>query len=233
MMLRRFAEVDTEIPPTGAQRILDIGSAWGYNVMALSRVGIDAVGMDLVIDQFAVGARIAGENGLHLSVVGADAAHLPFGDGEFTSITMVETFEHIYEQDRARAIAECRRVLGAGGRLILSTPNHGSIIERVKRIVVKLPWLQRRLPTMCYPVGDIARSEYHPYRYHRPWSVGEITDQIESLGFKVLKVKHFLFVFKNAPDTVVPALTLLERILEKTPGLRRLAATVCVVAQRV
>ena len=137
MMLRRFAEVDVEVPEGGVSH-LDIGSAWGYNVLALSKLGFQATGMDLVIDQFGARKRIAQANDLSFNVVGADAARLPFADDSFSSISMVETLEHVFEGDRDRVFAECRRVLTRSGRLILSTPNHGSFVERAKRVVVPI-----------------------------------------------------------------------------------------------
>ena len=85
-------------------KILDIGSAWGYNVLALTHVVESAIGMDLVGDQFEAGVRIARANDMTLPVIGADASALPFEDGSFTGITMVETLEHIFEADRPRAI---------------------------------------------------------------------------------------------------------------------------------
>jgi SAM-dependent methyltransferase len=277
MMLRRFAEVDVEVPGglpdavrgekgkvegdgggkgDGAgegrverdgrgkddgdsdgrgkdgRRHLDIGSAWGYNVLALSKLGLAATGMDLVIDQFGAGKRIARANDLPFNVVGADAARLPFTDGSFASISMVETLEHVFEDDRDRVFAECRRVLTRGGRLILSTPNHGSIVERAKRIVVRFPWLRRRLPTMCYPTDEVTRADYHPYRYHQPWSAAKIGKRLEDNGYNVLKTKYFLFVLKSTSDSAYPILALLEKILERLPLVNRLAATVCVVAEK-
>jgi SAM-dependent methyltransferase len=230
MMLRRFAEVDAEIPRVENANHLDIGSAWGYNVLALAKLGIRATGMDLVVDQFDAGARVARANDLPLDVVGADAAHLPFTDASFTSISMVETLEHVFEADRDRVLAECRRVLADDGRLILSTPNHGSLVERAKRVVVRFPWLRRRLPTMCYPTERVERADYHPYRYHHPWSAAEISKHLEVNGYKVLKIKYFLFVFKSTSDFSYPLLICLEQTFERLPLLRRLAATVCVVA---
>jgi SAM-dependent methyltransferase len=238
MMLRRFSEVDVEVTrgpdvaPAPSPRVLDIGSAWGYNVMALSRLGVRVVGMDLVVDPFGAGARIAAANGLDFHVVGGDASHLPFADGSFDAVTMVETFEHIYGPDRAQAAAECGRVLREGGILVLSTPNYGSLVERIKRIVVRLPAARRRLPTMCYPSEDGGRDEYHPYRYHRPEPVGKIAALIERRGFKVLKIKYFLFVLKNASDGWYRVQSAAERVAEKIPGVRRLAATVCFVAEK-
>jgi len=232
MMLKRFSHVDAEISAERFRRILDIGSAWGYNVLVLARLGKAAVGMDLVPDQFGAGLRVARANGLDLAVVGADASCLPFASGEFDGITMVETFEHIFDADRKKAVAECRRVLRNGGRLVLSTPNHGSVVERFKRAAVRFPWLQRRLPTMCYPAETVGRAEYHPYRYHRPDPSGDIAKLLEDSGFKILKIKHFLFVLKNTPDFLYPAASGLERIAEHTPWVNRLAATVCVVAEK-
>ena len=229
MVLRRFYEVDVELADGP---VLDIGSAWGFNIMALGKLGRRVVGMDLVADQFPVGKRIARANDVAYNVMGADAAALPFGDGEFRNVTMVETFEHVFETDRAKVLGECHRVLEPGGRLVLSTPNHGSVIERLKRIVVKVPALQRRLPTMCYPADDVDRSDYHPYNYHQPWTPRQIASAVEAVGFRVRRGKFFLFAYKNAPNGVFPLVTAGESLLERLPLINRLAATVCVVADK-
>jgi ubiquinone/menaquinone biosynthesis C-methylase UbiE len=241
MMLRRFSEVDARAAEASGvagagggahRRLLDIGSAWGFNVMALERLGFDVTGMDLVVDPFEVGARIARENDCEFAVVGADAARLPFGDHFFDVITMVETLEHIFLEDRPAALAECRRVLRPGGALVLSTPNHASAVERFKRFTGRHPGLRERLPTMCYPDEGTARSDYHPYRYHHPLPDDDIRTLLEEAGFTVASVSHFLFMLKNAPDWAYPPLALLERLGESIPGFARTAATSCFVARR-
>ena len=233
MMMRRFAEVDRHLDINRGTRVLDIGSAWGFNVMALGRMGFRATGVDLIPDQFTVGARIAAHNRIAFDVAGADAAALPFGAGAFDHITMVETFEHIFEEDRPRALGECRRVLAPGGRLVLSTPNHASVVERVKRVAVRHGWMRERLPSMCLPDEGTAREQYHPYRYHRPFPDREIVALVERAGFRVASVSHFLFVMKNTPDALCGAWRGGEQLLEQTPLIRRFAATVCVVADRI
>ncbi len=232
MMLRRFLEVDGEVAVETIRRVLDIGSAWGYNVLALSKLGKRVVGMDLVVDQFGAGSRIARANGLDFPVIGADASNLPFGDERFDAVTMVETFEHIYDPDRGKTLSECHRVMRAGGRLVLSTPNYGSLVERLKRAIDHVPGARRRLPTMCYPAKNVERGDYHPYRYHRPDPVAQIAELVERQGFNILKLKYFLFVLKSTSDASFPLLSRVERVFERTPGLRRLAATVCIVAEK-
>lgn len=230
MMLRRFSEVDGELTAPPGGRILDIGSAWGFNVMALSRLGYDAVGMDLVVDQFGAGHQIAAANGVAFNVVGADASVLPFSDATFDGVTMVETFEHIYLEDRPRALAEIRRVLRPGGCLVMSTPNHASAVEAVKRLTGRHEWMRRRLPTMCYPEEGTARADYHPYRYHHPLPDDTIVAMIEDAGLSVRRLKHFLFTLKNTPNALAPLARAAEATAERIPGLRRAAATSCFVA---
>lgn len=230
MMMRRFLEVDRHLDPARGRRVLDIGSAWGFNVMALGRMGFRATGVDLVPGQFDVGSRIAAHNGVAFDVAAADASALPFGDAAFDFITMVETFEHIYNDDRPRALAECRRVLAPGGRLVLSTPNHASVVERMKRVAVRHGWLRQRLPSMCLPAQGTARGDYHPYRYHHPLPDHEIAKLVERAGFRVVAMSHFLFTMKNTPDVLARPWQLGEHILEHTPAIRNLAATVCIVA---
>jgi ubiquinone/menaquinone biosynthesis C-methylase UbiE len=232
MMLRRFAEVDGRLGASRGERVLDVGSAWGFNVMALNRTGLRAVGVDLVPDQFPVGRRIAAHNDVAFDVASADASALPFPDQCFDRITMVETFEHIFDDDRRRALEECMRVLRPGGTMVLSTPNHASVVERCKRVAVRHGWIRGRLPSMCLPDAGSARGDYHPYRYHNPLPARDIAAMLRSAGFEVTGTAYFLFTLKNTPDSLFAAWSALERGLEHAPLIRNLAATVCLVARR-
>jgi hypothetical protein len=55
---------------------------------------------------------------------------------------------------------------------------------------------------------------------------------LNAAGFEVLATEYFLFTLKNTPDALFRAWSALERVLERTPLIRRLAATVCLVARR-
>jgi SAM-dependent methyltransferase len=97
--------------------VLDVGcgAARSYAPGLAARTG-EYIGVD--VSATAVEAARAG--GLDARVI-EDAAALPFPDGSFDLVTCVEVLEHLFEPDRA--VAEIRRVLRPGGRLVCSAPN--------------------------------------------------------------------------------------------------------------
>ena len=60
---------------------------------------------------------------------------LPFADGRFDCVTLIELIEHISRNDALELFAEARRVLKPGGRLILTTPNYGSLWPLIEKVV--------------------------------------------------------------------------------------------------
>lgn len=229
---RRFREVDSVLRLDAGVRVLDIGAAWGYHIMSLSRLGVKAVGIDLVIEHVDVCRAIARTNDVALDLIGGDAAELPFEDGIFDAVTMVETIEHVFVEDRAAVLSECYRVLRPGGCLVLSMPNHAGLVERCKRAVSRVGWLRPKLPVMCLPTEEIPRNEYHPWRYHYPIPTHELLISVARAGFEVRGVKPFLFVLKETPPPLMSLARSIEWLAERTPGVRQLAATIRVIAHR-
>lgn len=80
--------------------------------------------------------RLAGEGGRRAEVAGGEAGHLPFDAGSFD--TVVSTLVLCSVPDLARSLADLRRVLRPGGRLLFL--EHVAAEDRPER----LAW-QRRL----------------------------------------------------------------------------------------
>src|SRR5437588_12440601 len=55
------------------------------------------------------------------NLVRMDAQHLPFVDGAFDAVLMLEMIYYVADQEAA--CAECRRILKPGGRLMVCLPN--------------------------------------------------------------------------------------------------------------
>lgn len=98
---------------------LDVGCATGYLVEVLRELGIDAEGADL--SAYAVEHAAPGAAG-HLRVAGL-LAGLPWPDGSFELVTVLETLEHFAPDQIPAALRELRRVSGA--YLYATIPSYG------------------------------------------------------------------------------------------------------------
>jgi len=113
-------------------RALDIGAAGGGNTRVLRDAGLRA----FALEYGEQGAQVARQRGL--TVVRADACALPFGTDELDVVVAFDVLEHI--PDDARAVAEVRRVLRPGGRLLVMVPTsmalwsaHDEAVGHVRR----------------------------------------------------------------------------------------------------
>jgi SAM-dependent methyltransferase len=93
------------------RQLADIGGGTGNYALALKREGWEPV----VVDRSAEMLVRASAKGLE--VVEADAQQLPFEDESFDAAMMISMLHHV--EDRGAALAEGRRILRPGGRLVL------------------------------------------------------------------------------------------------------------------
>jgi ubiquinone/menaquinone biosynthesis C-methylase UbiE len=96
-------------------------------------LGIRLTGLDLTPQMMAGARRRAAELGTPLELVEGDAQALPFADEAFD--TVVCTYAMCSVPDERETVQEMRRVLRAGGRLIL--------LDHIRSSVRPLFWLQR------------------------------------------------------------------------------------------
>src|SRR5438105_316405 len=103
----------------GVQRTLDVGCAMGFVVEALQEVGVDAIGVDVsayAVEHAAPGARGRLRQGSLLE-------RLPFAEGSFELVTVLETLEHLPPEAVPAALAELRRV--CRGYVVATIPSFG------------------------------------------------------------------------------------------------------------
>jgi SAM-dependent methyltransferase/spore maturation protein CgeB len=105
-------------------RVLDVGCSQGIVCLLLGREGFECTGVDIesaAID-FARAALEKEEVPVRQRVKFelADAAQLPFADNSFDTVILAEILEHLTHP--GRVLKEVRRVLKAGGKLIVSVP---------------------------------------------------------------------------------------------------------------
>ncbi|WP_375428783.1 class I SAM-dependent methyltransferase [uncultured Sphingomonas sp.] len=97
-------------------RLLDIGCGNGGFLGGMARVGWQAHGIDFDPAALAVARRFPG-----VTTALGDVFDQGFDAESFDAVTMSNVIEHV--PDPVETIAECRRILRPGGRLVVITPN--------------------------------------------------------------------------------------------------------------
>ncbi|WP_320957583.1 class I SAM-dependent methyltransferase, partial [Enterocloster asparagiformis] len=113
-----YREVVRRAASLPGDRVLDLGCGNGNLIRMLREVKrASCWGADLSSQMI----REAGKNlGDKVNLAVADAAALPYGDGQFDIVICNASFHHYTEPERA--VEEIRRVLRTGGTLILGDP---------------------------------------------------------------------------------------------------------------
>ena len=120
---------------------LDVGCGAGPGLRYLATRGAIAVGVDASVYALKQARALVECRGL----VQTDArGALPFRDGAFGLVVASEVIEHL--PDGIPFLRECRRVLRAGGVLLLTTPNLWDV-RRITKPLVGQPWSGDTDPT--------------------------------------------------------------------------------------
>ena len=112
----RFAAIEP------GETILDVGCGWGIDtILAAKRTGADGrvVGLDFLPEMLARTLRAAAEAGLdNVGVLEGEMEAIPLADGSVDHVISNGVIN--LSPRKARALAECARVLRPGGKLTVS-----------------------------------------------------------------------------------------------------------------
>ncbi|MFZ0660778.1 MAG: class I SAM-dependent methyltransferase [Candidatus Binataceae bacterium] len=150
MSERVSGAIDLAPPPAPGARALDISAGEGLSTTTLAARGWSVVATE----------RRTTRPGWIAADLNDD---LPFRDGEFDLVLMLEVIEHL--PDIPHALREVARVLKPGGTAILTTPNRLNVASRIHYLLTGY-YKGRRAPL--------------PYRYRvedgRNWHVMGLND---------------------------------------------------------
>jgi ubiquinone/menaquinone biosynthesis C-methylase UbiE len=125
--------VDSAEPLPGD--VLDIGTGRGFTAVELARRGASVTTVDMSEEMLSSAHLLAVDSGVadriefHL----ADAGDLPFEEGSFEVVTMINVLHHL--EQPGMVLPEIARVIMPGGRLIVSdfTVEGFGILEEIHR----------------------------------------------------------------------------------------------------
>lgn len=148
---RRFTETGLRLlDPKPDEAMLEIGFGTGHAIAALAQTA-RTWGIDLSPGMLAVTGKNLRRAGLleRVTLQLGDATRLPFPDGMFDGVFLSFTLELFPEDEIPRVLAECRRVLRAGGRLGVV-----ALAKKDSRAVRVYEWFHAKMPQVvdCRPI---------------------------------------------------------------------------------
>ena len=110
--------IAAELPDSGrTARVLEVAPGPGYLAIALARLGVAVVGLDISHSFVRIAAEQARAAGVTAAFRQGDAAAMPFAAGTFDFVVCRAAFKNF--GDPAGALAEMHRVLKPGGRALI------------------------------------------------------------------------------------------------------------------
>jgi SAM-dependent methyltransferase len=155
--------------------VLDVGCGSGNQALHLGASAGLAIGLDASGSAVRFAATRAAAGAERAAFVRATGDAIPLADRSLTAAVLVEVIEHL--EDPAATLAEIRRVLAPGGKLVVTTPNYG----------LPSPWPV--LEWLLDHSGKVPRmaGEQHVSRFDRDGLAGVL----RSSGFEVERVGSF------------------------------------------
>jgi ubiquinone/menaquinone biosynthesis C-methylase UbiE len=179
---------------------LDFGCGPGTLIHLLPQ-GISAVGVDIAAAQLTY----ANQNyaGPQKEFVKIDSPHLPFADQTFDSISCIEVVEHLELKLTREILSEFVRVLKPGGKLIVTTPNYGSLWPLIEVMVNRF--------------SDVSYEEQHITKFKR----ANLQTLLKESGFSQISVTTFMSVspfLAGIHWSLADRAWTIDQIISSTPG---------------
>ncbi len=195
---------------TSNDRVLEIGCGTGLftrKVQALSGAQITAT--DISQELLDIANKTAPTEGI--SYLLDDAMKMQFPDNSFDVVFGSSILHHL---DFERSLREILRVLRRGGRMVFAEPN----------MLNPQIFIQKNIPFIKKALGD-SPDETAVVRWN-------LKKQMTGLGYCNVNIFTYDFLHPSTPKALIPFVNVIGRTIEKIPGLREIAGSVIIYAEK-
>jgi|HubBroStandDraft_6_1064221.scaffolds.fasta_scaffold65502_4 SAM-dependent methyltransferase len=179
--IRILRYIQTHIPENQTPRLLDVGAQFGSLAIYATQLGFGAAAVDYGMYARAFREAVA-DRGVDYRDCDLGHEPLPFADNSFDFATYTDVIEH-HAFSPKRVLTEIHRVLVPGGRLILATPNHASIYNRITLFFGRS--VNDEFNYFFNTTADAKTYDGH----HREFTRAEIRAALEQTDFRVLECR--------------------------------------------
>jgi ubiquinone/menaquinone biosynthesis C-methylase UbiE len=174
------------------KRVLEIGFGLGSDLLSWSEGGAEVHGIDITEEHLRLATKNLGLHERKARLQLADAARIPYPDGYFDVVYSNGVLHHT--RDIQECLAEVRRILKPGGRMLMSVYRRHSAFHYVALLLVD-GIIRGKLFRLGYEglLATIERGadgvEIKPYV--RLYTARELRDLLRDFGTVDIHVAHF------------------------------------------
>ncbi|MDP2013644.1 MAG: demethylmenaquinone methyltransferase [Actinomycetota bacterium] len=163
------------VKPLPGEVILDLAAGTGTSSLPFAEAGAHVIPTDFSLGMLRVGRQRQPQ----LPFVAGDGLHLPYRDASFDAATISFGLRNL--SDRAAGLAEFRRVLKPGGRLVVCEFSHPTIAP-IRTAYTE--YLMKALPAVATKVASNPEAYVYLAESIRAWPAqAELAREILRAGF--------------------------------------------------
>lgn len=200
------------------QTVVDLGCGRGELLAAAVEQGAErAVGIEYAESAVRLARQTlaAQSAGPRAEVLPADLRAVPLPDGVADLVTMLDVVEHLAPAELDAGLAEARRLLRPGGRLLVHTMPNRAIYDVTYRLLRAAAFVRGRR----WPADP--RNEWEHLMHVNEQTVRSLRRALRRVGFHDVQVEVGEWVYTDfLPD---PRARWAYAAMAKVPGIRQLA----------
>lgn len=200
-----------EAAPRSDERALDLGAGTGLLTRALAPRVASVAALDISEAMLErLDAKAAADGIPNIEVVAGDMRSLPFADEEFDLVVSNYAFHHLDDEAKELALAETRRVLRPGGRLVVVDMMFSlSLQPRDRRLVLsKIRAIAARGPAgilrIARNAGRLAMGNWEHPTSPETWEAMLLERRFEDVRVEVLQQEAGLATATRPVNTAAP-----------------------------
>ncbi|MFZ4547900.1 MAG: class I SAM-dependent methyltransferase [Bacteroidales bacterium] len=204
---RRVKMLTAGIKPN--DQILELGCGTGYFTKEIVSTGAFVTAIDISPELLNIAKKeITATN---VSFLLDNAYDLSFKENSFDKILGSSVLHHL---EIRKAICEMFRVLKPGGRILFTEPN----------MMNPQIAMQKNIPSLKRKLGD-SPDETAFFR----WTLKRL---LHETGFNAIEITPFDFLHPSLSPLLIPFISCLGSIVEKTPVIKEIAGSLYITAQK-
>jgi ubiquinone/menaquinone biosynthesis C-methylase UbiE len=184
--------LEKPLQPQASWKVLDVGCAFGSNLIPFADLGCEVHGIDIHPDIVANAEKVMNKRGYKtMSFSEGTNQKIPYPDNHFDLILSINTLHYeSSEHDLLNALSEFRRVLKVGGACYLSTvgPQH-EIYRRAELIGEHINVIQHfgfRNGEKMFFFDNERYLKYYLSHYFSDIETGQVTEKLMTLPLDFL-----------------------------------------------